>query len=36
LLNTDPYGEGWIYKIRITGGAEELKSAAQYREQIGG
>ncbi len=36
LLNTDPYGEGWIFKIRITGGVEDLKTPAQYREQIGG
>ena len=38
LLNTDPYGEGWIFKIRIEAGEEieELKSPVQYREQIGG
>ncbi len=36
LLNTDPYGEGWIFKIRIAGEVEGLKTAAQYREQIGG
>jgi glycine cleavage system H protein len=36
LINTDPYGEGWIFKIRIEAGEEieELKSPAQYREQI--
>ena len=38
LLNTDPFGEGWIFQIRIEAGedVEHLKSAAQYREQIGG
>jgi glycine cleavage system H protein len=38
LINTDPYGEGWIFKIGIEAGEEieELKSPAQYREQIGG
>lgn len=38
LLNTDPYGEGWIYQIRIEAGeeVEELKTPAQYRELIGG
>ena len=38
LLNTDPFGDGWIFKIRIEAGEdiEHLKSAAQYREQIGG
>jgi glycine cleavage system H protein len=37
LLNTDPYGEGWIFKIRIEAGEdiEHLKSPVQYREQIG-
>ena len=37
LLNTDPYGEGWIFQIRIEAGeeVEELKSPAQYRELIG-
>lgn len=37
LLNTDPYGEGWIYKIRLTNPAEieSLKDAAAYRLQIG-
>ncbi len=37
LINTDPYGEGWIFKIRIEAGedVETLKSPAQYREQIG-
>ena len=36
LINTDPYGEGWIYRIRIEAGEEieVLKSPAQYREQI--
>ena len=38
LINTDPFGEGWIFKIKIEAGEEieELKSPAQYREQIGG
>lgn len=37
LLNTDPFGEGWIFKIKIEAGEdiETLKSPAQYREQIG-
>lgn len=36
LLNTDPYGAGWIYKIKISDPAEldALKDAAAYREQI--
>jgi glycine cleavage system H protein len=37
LLNTDPFGEGWIFKIKIEAGedVETLKTPAQYREQIG-
>jgi len=36
LLNTDPFGAGWIFKIKITDPAEltTLKDAAAYREQI--
>ena len=36
LLNTDPFGAGWIFKIRIADAAElaALKDAAAYREQI--
>ncbi|MCE9610896.1 MAG: glycine cleavage system protein GcvH [Chthoniobacter sp.] len=37
LLNTAPFGDGWIYKIQIEAGEdiEHLKTAAQYRAQIG-
>jgi glycine cleavage system H protein len=37
LLNTDPFGAGWIFKIRIADDAElvALKDPAAYREQIG-
>lgn len=37
LLNTDPFGAGWIFKIRIAAADEltALKDAAAYREQIG-
>ena len=36
LINTDPYGEGWIVKIRPTDVAEAdtLLDAAQYAELI--
>jgi glycine cleavage system H protein len=32
LINTDPYGKGWIVKLKITSGAEadELMDAAAY------
>lgn len=38
LINTDPYGEGWIFRIAIEAGEEleELKSPVQYRAQISG
>lgn len=36
LLNTDPFGAGWIFKVRMSNPSEldNLKSAAAYREQI--
>jgi glycine cleavage system H protein len=36
LLNTDPYGAGWIYKVRLSDPSEldALKDAAAYREMI--
>jgi glycine cleavage system H protein len=36
LLNTDPYGAGWIFKIRIADRSEldALKNAAAYHAQI--
>lgn len=38
LVNTDPYGEGWLFRVKIEAGEEieRLKTAAQYKEQIGG
>ncbi|MBK8326361.1 MAG: glycine cleavage system protein GcvH [Moraxellaceae bacterium] len=36
LINTDPYGEGWMYKIRVASVAEldDLLSAEEYDEQV--
>lgn len=36
LINTDPFGAGWIFKIKVEAGEEleELKTAAQYRAMI--
>lgn len=36
LLNTDPFGEGWIFKIRLSDPSEldRLKSAEEYRTHI--
>jgi glycine cleavage system H protein len=37
LVNSDPYGAGWFYKIKILQPAEmnELLTAADYAKQIG-
>ncbi len=36
LLNTDPFGRGWIYKVRLSDPSQldQLKSAEDYRAQI--
>jgi len=38
LVNTDPYGAGWFYKIKLSQPAEpgNLLSSADYLKQIGG
>lgn len=37
LVNTDPYGKGWIFKIKMMDSAEVegLLSAEQYKKHIG-
>lgn len=37
IINKDPYGEGWVVKIKITNPAEinQLMDAAQYKELVG-
>ncbi len=30
ILNSDPYGQGWIAEVDVTGGEEELLSAQEY------
>ena len=37
LANTDPYGEGWIFKIRVTSAAdvEALMSPDDYKGLLG-
>lgn len=38
LLNSDPFGAGWIYKVRLSNPTElsSLKDPAAYQAQIGG
>ena len=37
LINNDPYGKGWIVKIKMTDAAEvdQLMDAAAYKAQLG-
>jgi glycine cleavage system H protein len=37
LVNTSPYGEGWFFKLKVSGAAEAdaLMPAEKYQEQIG-
>ncbi|GGP88909.1 glycine cleavage system protein GcvH [Streptosporangium pseudovulgare] len=30
LVNSDPYGEGWLFRIRMEGEPEDLLSAEEY------
>ena len=36
LVNRDPFGEGWLFRLRIEAGeqVETLKEASQYRDMI--
>ena len=38
LVNNDPYGDGWMIKLRLTNAAEKagLMSADAYRKHVGG
>lgn len=38
LVNTDPYGKGWMFRLELANPAEReaLKDAAGYKGQIGG
>lgn len=37
LVNTDPYGEGWVFELRVAdeGAVDELMDAAAYQAQLG-
>ncbi|MEV5408383.1 glycine cleavage system protein GcvH [Thermopolyspora sp. NPDC052614] len=30
LVNSDPYGEGWLFRVRVSGEAEDLLTAEEY------
>lgn len=36
LLNSDPYGQGWMLKIRLSGQDGKLLSAEEYQALIAG
>lgn len=35
LVNSDPYGEGWMVRVKITGSTDALLSVNAYKELIG-
>lgn len=37
LVNTDPYGDGWMIKLRVSDGAElaQLLDAGAYEQKVG-
>ncbi|RKD20327.1 glycine cleavage system protein H [Pelobium manganitolerans] len=35
LVNQDPYGDGWMVKVQLSGGVEGLLSADDYQALIG-
>src|SRR5262245_57462471 len=35
LVNSDPYGDGWMIKIKTSGASGNLVDAAAYKAQIG-
>ncbi len=35
LVNQDPHGEGWLFKVKFTELPAELMGAAEYQEMVG-
>jgi glycine cleavage system H protein len=35
-VNSDPYGDGWMVKIKISDGSDGLLTADEYKEEVGG
>jgi glycine cleavage system H protein len=33
-VNTDPYGDGWLVKVRFTGTTDDLLTAAEYEDFV--
>ncbi len=36
LVNSDPYGSGWMIKIKVTDKGDKLMSAEEYLKLVGG
>lgn len=34
-VNSDPYGDGWMVKVKISGGQDALLSADDYKSEVG-
>jgi glycine cleavage system H protein len=34
LVNSDPYGDGWLIKVKMSGTPSDLMSAAEYKSLI--
>lgn len=35
-VNSDPYGDGWMVKIKVSDGVDDLLSADEYKKEVGG
>jgi glycine cleavage system H protein len=35
-VNSDPYGDGWMIKIKISDKGDQLLSAEEYKTEVGG
>ncbi|MFI7697585.1 glycine cleavage system protein GcvH [Nonomuraea sp. NPDC049480] len=36
IVNSDPYGEGWMFRVRMEGDPEDLLSAEEYKALTSG
>ena len=36
LVNDDPYGEGWMIKLKVAGAVDDLLNADAYEAHVGG
>ncbi|MEM7298238.1 MAG: glycine cleavage system protein GcvH [Bacteroidota bacterium] len=36
IVNSDPYGDGWMVKIKISDKGDSLMSAEEYSSEVGG